>query len=194
METKKILTAGFVLLSFSSFAQPVIEHRAGNFRAQGNLAGGYLFAQKDFTAYITGDFDLFISDDVSFTGEGWYNFKTNDNPTGLLENHSLFGGFNYHPVKKGRWDPYIGLSPGMAVVKAGYSDAEDVVQKTLGVAPLISGTVGCNYYIGSIFHLFVKARGVGGRFRGDSPVFTPLNELKITAGLGWNIRFWKAKG
>jgi len=191
METKKILTAGFILLSLSALAQSITENRAGHIRSQGNLAGGYLFGQNDFTAYIAGDFDLFFSDDVSYTGEGWYNFKTHDKPTGLLENHALFGGFNYHPVKKGRWDPFIGLSPGMAIVKAGYNDTEGVIQETLGVAPLISGTVGCNYYIGSIFHLFVKARGVGGRFRGDSPEFTPLNEMKITAGLGWNVRLWK---
>ncbi len=191
METKKILTAGFILLSLLSFSQSITDHRAGHFRAQGNLAGGYLFAQKDFTAYITGDLDLFLSDDVSFTGECWYNFQTNDRRTGLLENHALFSGFNYHPLKKGRWDPFIGLSPGMAIVKAGYNDAEGIIQETVGVAPLVSGTVGCNYYIGSIFHLFVKARGVAGMFRGDSPEFTPLNEMKITAGLGWNVRLWK---
>jgi hypothetical protein len=60
-----------------------------------------MFSQKLFMPYLTGDFDLFVDDNVSITGEGWYNFKMNDFSTGLLRNHSIFGGLNYHPVKRG---------------------------------------------------------------------------------------------
>lgn len=182
-----LLTAITALVS----AQPIAERRVGSLRAQGNLAGGYLFSQKTFSASAAGDFDLFADDNVSVTGEVWYGFKTHNKPIGLLHNHALFWGFNYHPLKKGRWDPYIGLSPGMAWVQAGYYDGEGVAIKTFGVAPLVSGVIGCNYYAGSLFHFFVKARPVAGRFRGASAEFTSLSEMKIYAGLGWNVRLWK---
>ena len=190
---KTLITILFIATTAIASAQPIVERREGNVRAQGNLAGGYLFSQKAFSAYLAGDMDLFIDDNVSLTGEAWYGFKTHDKPTGLLRNHAVYWGFNYHPLKKGRWDPYVGLSPGMALVQAGYHDGEGIARKTFGAAPLASGVIGCNYYVGSVFHFFVKARAVAGRFRGSSPEFTNLNEMKLSAGLGWNARLWKKK-
>jgi len=192
METrKKILTSFLLLAVLSVSAQPIVENRKGNLRTQGNLAGGYLFSQKAAGAYLTGDFDLFLDEQVSFTGSGWYGFKVSDNATGLIRNHSILSGFNYHPVKKGRWDPFIGLSPGLGIAELKYADSEGISQSTIGLAPLISGEIGCNYYVGSVFNLFVKARGVTGQARGDAPTPTRLDEIKITAGLGWNLRLWK---
>lgn len=190
-QRKKVLTLAFLFAALATVAQPITENRTGNLRAQGNIAGGYLFAQKNFRSYLTGDIDLFVDDNVSITGSVWYNFKDND-AFGLLRNHSVFGGMNYHPVKKGRWDPFIGISPGVAIVTAGSYNVNDVTNApTTGAAPLISGEIGCNYYVGSIFNLFVKVRGVAGHFN-NSAEFQKLHELKLTAGLGWNFRLWKA--
>jgi hypothetical protein len=192
METrKKILTVLFLLAATIAFSQPIVESRKGNIRAQGNIAGGYLFAQKAAGAYLTGDMDLFIDDHVSITGAGWYGFKTSDNSNGLFRNHAVFGGFNFHPVKKGRWDPFIGLSPGVGFAEIKYLDDEGSSKSTTGIAPLISGEIGCNYYVGSIFNLFVKTRLVTGQTRGNAPSPTRLDEVKITAGLGWNFRLWR---
>lgn len=192
METrKKILTAFFLLAVLSVSAQPIVENRKGNLRTQGNLAGGYLFAQKAAGAYLVGDFDLFIDERVSITGAGWYGFKMSDNSNGLNRNHAIFSGFNYHFLKKGKWDPFIGLSPGLGIAELQYSDSEGIPQSTVGIAPLISGEIGCNYYVGSIFNLFVKARAVSGQVRGEAPTPARLDEIKISAGLGWNFRLWK---
>lgn len=188
---KKIITALLLFIAISASAQPIVESRKGNLRTQGNLAGGYLFAQKSAGAYLAGDFDLFIDERVSITGAGWYGFKTGDNRSGLLRNHALFSGFNYHPVKKGRWDPFIGISPGMGIAEIKFMDGEGVAQTTVGVAPLISGEAGCNYYVGSIFNLFVKFRAVTGQARGDAPAPVRLDEIKVSAGLGWNFRLWR---
>lgn len=192
METrKKIITLSFLLTALSVSAQPILENRKGNIRAQGNLAGGYLFSQKAAGAYLTGDFDLFIDERVSFTGSGWYGFKIHDKNQGLLRNHAVFGGLNYHFLKKGRWDPFIGLSPGLGIAELSYPDKEGMMKSTTGLAPLISGEIGCNYYIGSVFNLFIKARTVTGQVRGNAPVPARLDEIKLSAGLGWNLRLWK---
>ena len=196
MEAKKIITIVFLLLSFVSFAQSIDESRIGYLRAQANIAAGYMFAQKDIRPYIAGDFDLFVDDRVSVTGEGWFGFKVNNRfVTGLMRNHSIFGGLNYHLMKNGKWDPYIGLSPGIAFTQAfvpchGNCTLE-APDPDSGVVPLVSGVLGCNYYIGSVFNLFVKFRGVAGRFRGNLHEFTQLNEIKISVGLGWNVRLRK---
>lgn len=187
---KKILTALFVFIAVAVSAQPIVESRKGNVRSQGNLAGGYLFSQKAFGAYLAGDLDVFIDDHVSITGAGWYGFKLTDNESGLLHNHAIFSGFNYHPMKKGRWDPFIGISPGVGITQVRFNDSEGISNTTTGLAPLVSGEVGCNYYVGSVFNFFVKARGITGHFRGDAPSPVALNEIKLTAGLGWNFKLW----
>ena len=194
METKKIIAAAFFIIAVAAaHAQPVVKKRTGNLRGQGNIAAGYLLNQKTSAAYLAGDWDLFIDENVSVTGEGWYGFKLRNSTTGLLNNHAVFGGLNYHLLKKGRFDPYIGFSPGVAIVKMGYLNEESSLQTDYTAAPLISGVIGCNYYVGSIFHFFVKMRGVAGRARGAAPEPSSLNEIKLTAGLGWNLRLWKAK-
>jgi hypothetical protein len=186
METKKIIL--LTALSFNIIhvtAQPVVESRKGNIRAQGNLAVGYLFAKKQPSAYLTGDVDIFIHNNISVTGETWYNFKLKENLTGLQKNHSTFWGFNYHFLSKGRFDPYI---------KTGYINNEGIIsQSAYGAAPLISGVVGCNYYVGSVFHFFVKARLLTGIYHSNIIAPQRLDEMKFSAGLGWNFRVWKPK-
>jgi hypothetical protein len=195
METKKIiLLASFSMMMLAAQSQPIVENRKGNIRAQGNLAGGYLFKQKQASAYVTGDVDVFVHNNISVTGEAWYNFKLSEKPTGLLNNHSIFWGFNYHFLPKGRLDPYIGFSPGVAIARAGYINSEGMYAESIyGVAPLISAVAGINYYVGSIFNFFVKARWNSGVFHSHVTSPQQLDEMKISAGLGWNFRAWKPK-
>lgn len=193
METKSLILLPLLLVYFQATAQvmPITEARTGFIRAQGNLAGGYLFSQKNYTAYITGDADVYVSENVSVAGELWYSFATNEDA--LRQNHSLFGGINYHPVKHSRVDPFIGFSPGMGLSKIAYDMNNSRHSTPLTPTPLIGVVTGCNWYVGSIFHMFIKARWVHGQVMGDAPFRTSLHEIKITAGLGWNLRMWKPK-
>ena len=193
MEPKKLI---FVPLLFAALAlqaqvMPITVARTGFVRAQGNLAGGYLFSQKNYTAYLAGDMDVYVSERVSVTGDLWYSFATNDGA--LRQNHAIFGGLNFHPVRHSRWDPYIGFSPGVGLAKVNYATADARQTSPLTPLPLVSVATGCNWYVGSIFHLFIKVRWVNGQVVGDAPFRTSLHELKITGGLGWNLRVWKPK-
>lgn len=175
-------------------AQKIWEERKGCVRMQGNLAPGYLFSQKVASAYLNGDMDLFFDNRVSFTGSGCYSFALNrKNETGLKANHALFGGLNYHFLKPKRWDPYIGLTPGMGIVQVAYKEGDEVKRAPYSVAPLISASVGCNYYVGWIFHIFVKVQAVTGQAFSEGAPPVRLDELKFMAGLGWNLRLWKPK-
>src|SRR3954468_15512904 len=66
-----------LLLVVDAHSQKIWETRKGCVRTQGNLAGGYLFKQKQASAYVNGDIDLFIDDRVAFTGSLWYSFALN---------------------------------------------------------------------------------------------------------------------
>lgn len=196
METGKKISVSVVLLVLvlNAGAQRIWEQRKGCFRGQGNLAGGYMFQQKQVAGYITGDMDLFFDNQVALAGSGWYSFAfTEKDKPGLKANHAILGGINYHFTKKGRFDPYIGITPGISLVSVRYLDGEVMHTSPISPVPVISASLGMNYYIGSIFHFFAKVQGIGGQTLGNVPVTTRLEEIKVTAGLGWNIRIWKPK-
>ena len=190
-----VLCASVALLPTEGAAQKIWETRKGCLRAQGNLAPGYLFSQKFLAAYITGEAELFLDDRTALNGAVWVSFVTNrKDAVGITANHALFTGINYHFLKPGRFDPFIGLSPGMGLAQAAYRDEEGVLKRSkFSPIPLIGASAGCNYYVGWFFHFFVKVQGVAGQMFGDLPTPVRVDELKITAGLGWNIRAWKPK-
>lgn len=179
---------------FNTQAQKIWEVRKGCVRSQGNLAPGYLFGQKIASGYVNGDMDLFFDNRVSFTGSAWASFALNrNNQTGIKANHAVFGGLNYHFCKAGRFDPYIGFTPGLGIVQVAYRDGETIKRTPYAAVPLVSGVAGFNYYVGWIFHVFVKVQGVTGQVFSTLPAPVRLDELKIMTGLGWNLRLWKPK-
>lgn len=144
--------------------------------------------------YFTGDLDLYLQNQVSVGGSLWASLPIGKkNETGVRFNSGVFGGLNYHFTKTGRWDPYLGFQPGFGVVNVAYKSGERTKETGYTPIPLLSATLGCNYYIGSIFHFFAKVQGVTGQVFREMPTPTRLDELKITAGLGWNLRLWKPK-
>ena len=202
METQKkslVALTALVLVATVAMAQkktrlPIWEDRKGCVRAQGNLAAGYLFQQRQVAAYLTGDIDLFVDRRVSVNGQVWGSVATTakDKP-GIRANHSVMWGMNYHLTKKGRFDPYAGLTVGAGLVRTNYSNGETIERSPFSLVPLLSAQVGMNYYVGSIFHFFAKVQGVSGVFFTGVPKASRLEELKFTAGLGWNLRLWKPK-
>lgn len=195
MEIKKTLLIIAVVLSAGSIhAQTEKFDRTGIIRAQANISGGYLFQQREFGAYVSGDIDVYVAPKVSVTGEGWYGINIHTGEKGIQGNHALFSGINYHFIRHKHWDPYIGFSPGAGFVVMGYDDSLSTLrQSRVMAAPLVSVTAGCNWYVGTVFHFFVKLRFVSGQVMGDPPTPTRLEELKLSAGLGWNIRAWNRK-
>lgn len=196
LRTKYILQV-FIFMCLSSqnvLSQKIWETRKGCIRTQGNFSGGYLFGQKAASAYLNGDVDVFVDDRVGVTGSAFYSFALNrNNQTGLKANHAVFFGINYHFLKPQRFDPFIGFTPGMGLVQAAYKDGDVLKRTPYAAVPLLSATIGVNYYVGSIFNFFAKVQGVTGHVVSTMPSAMRLDELKFMAGLGWNMRMWKPK-
>ena len=184
----------FACMFMQLHAQTIWQERKGTMSFQGDLAPGYLFSEKTLTAYADGDVELFLDDRVGFTGALWASFPTTrkDQP-GIKANHALFWGANYHFLKPSRWDPYIGFTPGFGLVREAFTQNDQLTRTPFSIAPLVSASVGCNYYVGSIFHFFVQIQAVEGQILSTLPSARRLDELKFMAGLGWNFRLWKPK-
>lgn len=188
----------FIAISFmggSVFAQKIWEERTGCVISQGDLAPGYLFSSKRVTAYVDGDVALFFDNRFAMEGAIWASFATaSQGLTGVRKNEAVFWGAEYHFLKPSRWDPFVSLTPGAGLVQVAYYNTEGVLKYTpYTVVPLGSLSVGCNYYVGSIFHFFLKLQGVVGQVSSTLPYTQRLDELKFTGGLAYNIRLWKPK-
>jgi len=161
-------------------------------RTQGNLSVGYMVKQKTVPAYIGGDFDYFIDERVSWYGEGSFFVTGTSDEVGykIKHNHAILSGVNIHLTANKRFDPYIGINPGIMISQFGSTNIIIGPQYTkVGVSPVFSAAVGINYYVGSIFNFFVRARYIQGQFFANSMERIPLSEFRFSAGLGWNWSF-----
>jgi len=191
--TKFFVIVFFALLCETAYAQKIWEERTGCAIGQGDLAPGYLFAQKTVTAYVDGDLAIFFENHFAAEGSIWISFATAaQGPTGVKFNDALFWGAEYHFLKPGRWDPFVAFTPGVGLVQVAYNDGE-ITRTPFTAVPLGSAAIGCNYYVGSIFHFFLKVQGVVGQVSSTLPKTQRLDEMKFLGGLAFNLRLWKSK-
>lgn len=189
-----IVWAGLFAGLVPAAAQKIWDLRSGCLSAQGNLAPALLFAGNKMTAYADGDLEVFLSNDFAFTGACWFFIPTTGSSVpGLRVNDALFWGGNFHLLKPSRIDPFLGFTPGIGLARLVSSSSEGPKRSPFEVVPLCGVTLGCNFYVGSVFHFFVKAEGVTGQMLGGIPQAQRLDELKFMAGLGLNLRTWKPR-
>src|ERR1019366_7044345 len=144
MELKKIMILATAVLLFTELpAQRIWEERKGCVALQGDVAPGYLFAQKSVSAYINGDIQMFVDDRCAFTRSIWISFATTrKNQPGLKANHAIFWGIEYHFLKPGRLDPFIGITPGLGLVRAAYINGEELKLTPFSPVPLVAASIG----------------------------------------------------
>ncbi len=166
--------------------------RKGLLRAQGTITPAVMLNDGALTMYLVGDMDFYLSRRVSVRADGYY-FLDTQRGGGLLHNHGVFFGMNYHfPVKGGRFDPYIGLQPGASYVQVRYTgDPSDLdvllpSRSRATLLPNISASAGFNFYIWKYMHFQVMARYVHGNHAAPWGNY-PLDEFRFSLGLGWNV-------
>ena len=143
MEKKKIVSVVLILFvaSVGLFAQRDSVIKTGLFRAQANISGGYIFQSKKYVPYISANLDYYINESFSVTGESWISFDIiGMDQTGLRKNYSTFLGLNYHPVRKSRWDPYIGFSAGASIHTINYFLDTVIRESPIQFAPIVGIT------------------------------------------------------
>ena len=128
------------------------------------------------------DMAIFFENRFAAEGAIWISFATAaQGATGPRVNEALFWGAEYHFLKPSRWDPFVSFTPGVGLVRVGYYEGGELKLTPYTAVPLGSLSVGCNYYVGSIFHFFLKVQGVVGQVTSVMP--TPSLGLNFSPNI-----------
>lgn len=184
MERKKLSVYFFLFFLFTSsaFTQNTAIVRTGLLRAQLTISPGYLLETSNSSYYLHGNFEGYLSERLSLSGEGYYSLQNSDD--NIFEyNHNTFFGVSWHFIKFSN-DLYIGFQPGFSFAKLN-PEINKLPQTGTGVSPLMSAVVGYNFYLNNFFHFFIQSRFIAGDYNFD--MHRSLAELRFSAGLGFNI-------
>jgi len=165
---------------------------------KGTLAVGLPSAYAGTNMYISGNLEYYLQKNISFRSGLWVFLGTSGADNVFKQNSTLFTGFYFHPKTNNHLDPYIGLEPGFSwtQLKAPDTDENTIIDPTQisnypsAASPVVSGTIGINYYASNFAHLFIEAKYMAGTHVSDIESFS-LNELRIAFGFGFNI--WAIK-
>jgi hypothetical protein len=192
----RIIFFFMICISCSCFAQQDTGRyvHKGLLRAQATLSDGAMLKAKRSNIYLHGNLEYYIDDRVSVRGDGYYFITELGDDDIIKMNHASFAGLSYHFKTKNHIDPYLGFQPGLSVSQVIWDTCPEGMLCAIGstidkpvASPLISGVAGFNYYSQKLFHFFIEARYQHGKHLSEMGVL-PLDELKFSFGLGWNIR------
>lgn len=168
---------------------------AGLLRASGSISPGFLLDQGSTNIYLGGKLEYFTEDRVSFRGEGFWYMGSQQKPALLEQNSQIAFGPFLHSVH-GRLDLSAGVEAGISlahptnrwvhILKA--PDLPYTDPAPLRVVPQASLCASLSYAVWDYFHFFVDARYVHARYNGAPSRSIPLDELMLSAGLGWQLR------
>jgi hypothetical protein len=194
---KKIILRILFLLMLSDFvaAQQVDQTISLNnlVLLQATISPGYMFYKGGlWNSYFHSTLEWCFDNRVSIRSDGSYFFTTQGDYKPFKMNHSLLLGAFYH-FPENKSDFYFGLQPGAACVQQTsytYNDST-ISNPALKVAPIITATIGANYFFWKYMNMFVALKYVHGTFISDYGNSIPLDEFRISAGLGFQLRCTK---
>ncbi|MEP7127804.1 MAG: hypothetical protein ABI729_03005 [Chitinophagales bacterium] len=156
------------------------------FSCGAGVAGGLFVSHPIQDIYINGSIEYFMERRISVKIDAFlfmpdYNFEGQ-----LQKNSSILMGAAYHfPYK--RWDTYISVQPGLAF--PGLSSGNTAIPVETGVEPVIAMNGGLSYYLFNNLHFYTSVGYVHGTYYPESPESFHLDEIRIVAGLGFNVFF-----
>lgn len=182
------------LLPFSLFSQEPQFLKEGLFRTQATLSSGNMIKHPVTHIYLSGDIEYYLTEQISIKGESYYFLGSMMNNHFFKYNHSSFAGISFHFLEKKIFDPYVSFQPGAAFSRVDLlpnspSDSRTSYNST--VNPLLSVSLGLNYYATKYFHLFMSTQYINGKYLSNAPYPISLDELRISFGLGFNLNVKK---
>jgi hypothetical protein len=170
----------------------------GLFTMKGTLAVGFPSAYTGTNMYVSGNMEYYLEKMISFRGGLYLFLGTSGADDVFKQNSTLFTGFYFHPKTNNHLDPYIGLEPGISWTQLNppTTDETTVLNPTQisnypnAASPIISGTIGINYFASNFTHLFIEAKYIAGTHQSDVESVS-LNEFRIAFGFGFNL--WAIK-
>ncbi len=197
MAKKIILNAlVFFMLPFMGSSQTIEKTTIINktLMLQATIAPAYLFHHKGiWNSYFHCTLEWCFDNHVSIRADGSYFFTTQGDYKPFKMDHSLLLGAFYHFPISTKGDFYMGLQPGAAIVQQNAYTFNDstISNPKVKVAPVITAAIGLNYFFWKYMNLFVALKYLHGNHVSQYGNAIPLDEIRISAGLGWQIHFHK---
>jgi len=162
---------------------------------QATICPGRMFYHGGmWNSYFNSTLEWCFDNRVSIRANGFYFFSTQGNYRPFKMNHSLMLGAFYHFPKR-KLDYYFGVEPGAALVQqyAYKFNGDSIANPQVKVSPLITVSTGINYFFWKYMNIFAAIKFVHGTYIPPYGNSIPLDELRISAGIGWQVQF-KRKG
>jgi hypothetical protein len=148
--------------------------------------------------YAHGTAEYYFTENISVRGDLFYFINKNKVNGGMKHNHAVEVGASYHLIKKGNLDPFVGIAAGLnfaQIYPANFFRAPgDTIRDYVipsHLDPVWGPRVGLNFFGQKVFHFFIEAHYMMGAYRPAVGPVLSLNELRVSAGLGWNWVFLK---
>jgi hypothetical protein len=214
MKKSALIIAG-LLLTFSLSAQdqpaegPIVKSSlAQMLRLQATITPAWSVSllTNDTTAtissgktrvYLHTTAEYYWDERVSMRGDLYFLLVKDGNPGGMKHNHGFQVGLSYHLLKKSNIDPFIGVRAGLNYTQVQAMNLNDGVLTALNynvpahIDPTWAPVAGINFYGQRVFHFFIEAAYMNGTYRPSVGPQMSLEEIRLSAGLGWNFSLYK---
>jgi hypothetical protein len=160
----------------------------GLLKATTTISPGFMLNQQRTNIYLNGELEYFPEEKISIRGDGFWYLGSQQNPDLLKQNSSVYWGALYH-FRKNRADYFIGFQPGLSLTQPVVDEKYYYSDYGIQVCPQMSVLAGFTYYVGRYFNFFANTRYVKSAYRNNR--YIGLDELRISAGLGFNIHLKK---
>lgn len=162
------------------------------FISQTTISPGFNFDGKPVNSYFHPGVEYFFQNRISARTDLFLFMASKDSGDFWNMNHQvLLGMFIHFPFSK--FSGYFGWQPGVAIVQQTpfkYNEIP-VEDPDIKAAPVISMTAGINYYFWTYLHFFANIQFLKGTHIPDAGNAQALDELRLSAGLAWQVRFKK---
>ena len=184
-----LIAVGLSLVASAQHTEPFAAR--GLVSGSASIAPGFMRNAPLTNTYLTGDLNYFLEDRISLCGSGAWFVGGQEQGTILKQNSRLSFGPVYHWTKGGL-DVGLGLMPGVSLTQLDpmYGGAE-ATATPLKVLPNVSLTGGVTYYVWKYMHFFANARYAHAQYAAAPTGALSLDELVVSAGLGWQLRLRK---
>lgn len=184
-------------LSFNCFGQqqegyaiqrPPVYKVDGLLSASATFAPGFMIHSVQTNYHLNAFAEYHINQKVSVKSDSyWFLNSPNANTFDLKMLRSQFGMFYHFNENYSNWDVKLGLLPGVMYSQRAELLPTDGVIRINSVAPSLSVAAGFDYYIWKYFHFFSQVSYVHATARGLYHGPQRMDEVLITAGLGFQI-------
>lgn len=159
--------------------------RKGLLKATATISPSWMLNHPINNIYVSGELEYFLENKISVRGDGFW-YRDSQQPIQLLKQNSMiFFGALYHWSKK-KHDLFVGLQPAVVFAQPNMSDTSNHIYP-LQIDPGISIVAGYTFYVWDYCNFFINARYLNTKYVGTSRGQMPLDELFLSAGLGFQL-------